>query len=183
VLEDGGDASLKEGKIHQANATEVRLRFAISNDLAECTNNLLRTGSKGHDGLVLNGDGEIVQSKTCQVTSVSTFLGQALSKRSEDIVFSAADHGDAVLLVAYITQFVDALGGGGALFSLGVEHGFDKCRNIIKSRWLGRSALWGSLLLVLGSGLLGLGSLGVFLRGLGLLFFLLLTSERNPVDN
>ena len=57
--------------------------------------------------------------------------------------------------MANITQFVNTLSGGGALLSLGVEHGVDKIRDVIESRRLGRGAL--SLLL---DG--GFGNLSVF---------------------
>ena len=82
------------------------------------------------------------------MASISTFLSQTLGQRSQYIVLSTADHRDTVLLVAYITQFVNTLRGGGALLALGVEHGVDKIRNVIESGGLGRS----SLLLLLDGG-------------------------------
>lgn len=85
------------------------------------------------------------------MTSISTFLGQTLSQRSQNVVLSTADHWDTVLLVAYITQFVNTLSGSGALLALGVEHGIDKIRNVLESRGLG-----GSTLLLLLDGGLGL---------------------------
>jgi hypothetical protein len=141
MLQDGGDASLKEGKVHQADAAQVRFLLILGNNLAKSSDDLLGSGSKSHDTLVLGRDGKVVQGKASKVATVSTFLGQALSKGRKDIILSTADHGDTVLLVTDIAQFVDALGGGGALLSLGVEHGLEKLRDIIKSRGLRRGTL------------------------------------------
>ena len=79
-------------------------------------------------------DRKIVQRKASQVTAISTLLSQALSERSQNIVFSTAYHGNTVLLVSDIAQFVDSFCGGRAFFALRVEHLFHKVGNVIE-RW------------------------------------------------
>jgi hypothetical protein len=141
MLHDGGDAGLEERKVHETDAAEVRLLLVFSDNLAQSSNDFFGRGSKGHDSLVLSGDGKVVQSEASKVASVSALLGQALGKRSKDIPLSAADHGNTVLLVSNVTELIDALGGGGTLFSLLAQHGLKKLRNVIKSRGLGRGCL------------------------------------------
>jgi hypothetical protein len=80
------------------------------------------------------------------MATVSTLLRQTLGERSKYIPLSTAYHGHTVLLVSNITKFVNTLGGGGTLFSLLVQHGINKLRNVVKSRGFGRDGLGGSLL-------------------------------------
>ena len=141
MLQNAGDASLQERQVHETDAAEVRFLLVLSNDFAKPTNDILGSGSETHDTLVFGGDGQVVQGEACQVTSITGFLGEALSEGCEHVVLSAADHGDTVLLVSDIAQFVDSLGGGGALFSLRVEHGLDQLWNVVKGWGLGRGAL------------------------------------------
>ena len=141
MLENGGDASLQEGKVHETDAAQVRLLLVFCDDLAETSDDVLRGRAESHDTLVLRGDRQVVQGKAGQVTAISTLLGEALGQGSQYIVLSTADHRDTVLLVSDIAQFVDVLGGGGTLFTLGVQHGVDQVRDVVKCRGLGRGAL------------------------------------------
>jgi len=141
VLQDGSDAGLQKRKIHETDAAQVGFLLVLSDDFAKSSDNILRRGSKSHDTLVLRRDRKVIECKASKVASISALLSQTLSQRSQYVVLSTADHRDTVLLVAYITQFVNTLSGGGALLSLGVEHGVDKIRNVIESRGLGRSSL------------------------------------------
>ena len=145
VLHNGGDAGLEERKVHEADAAKVRFLLVLGDNLGQSSNNIVRSGSKSHNTLVFRGDGKVVQSEASKMATVSALLGQALGKRRKDIPLSTADHGHTVLLVSNITKFVNALGGGGTLFSLLVQHGIDELRNVIKSRGLGRGSLGGSL--------------------------------------
>jgi len=146
MLQDGGDASLEEGKVHEANAAQVRFLLIFSDNLAKSSDDILRGGSKSHDALVFGRDRKVVEGKAGKVASISAFLGQALGERSQHVVFSTADHRDTVLLVADIAEFVDTLGCGRTLFSLRVEHLVNQLRDIIESRRLSRSRLHGGLL-------------------------------------
>jgi hypothetical protein len=141
MLHDGGDAGLEKRKVHETDVAEVRLLLVFSDNLAQSSNDIFGRGSKGHNSLVLRWDGKVVQSETSQVASVSALLGQALGKRSKDIPLSAADHGNTVLLVFNVTELIDVLGSGGTLFSLLVQHGLNKLRNVINSRGLSRGCL------------------------------------------
>ena len=132
VLQDSGDAGFQEGKVHQANAAQVRLLLVFGNDLAKSSNDILGGRSKRHDTLVLGRDGQVVQGQASQMTAIATLLCEALGQGSQDVVLSGADHGDTVLLVADIAKLVDSLGCGGALFSLGVEHLLDQFGNVIE---------------------------------------------------
>ena len=148
MLQNGGDACFEEGKVHKTDATQVRLLLIFGDNLAKSSDNFLGGWSKGHDTLVLGGDRKVVKSKTGKVTTISTFLCQALCEGCENVVLSTADHRDTVLLMTNITQFVNALGSGGALFSLGTEHSFDEIGDVIKRRGLGGGTLCGWCLLV-----------------------------------
>mmetsp|Transcript_15014 Transcript_15014/g.42411 ORF Transcript_15014/g.42411 Transcript_15014/m.42411 type:complete len:609 (-) Transcript_15014:121-1947(-) len=171
MLQDGGDAGLQEGQVHQADAAQVGFLLVLGDDLAESSDHLLGGWPERHDALVLGRDGQVVQREAGKVASVSGFLGQALGERGEDVVLSGTHHGDTVLLVADVAKLVDLLGGGGALLALGAEHGVDEVRDVIERRWLVGGALGGWGLFLLWSGLL----LGLWLR-LGLVL-LLLASE------
>ena len=131
VLEHGGNAGLKEGKIHQANAAEVGFLLVLGNNLAESTNNSGTAGSEGHNALVLSWDGKVVQGETGKVASISTLLGEAVCEGGEHIKVSGANHGNTILFVANITELVDALGGISSLLSLFFGHGGEEVRNII----------------------------------------------------
>jgi hypothetical protein len=139
VEQDASDASLQEGKVHEADAAQVRLMLVLGHDLTESSNYSLRSRSKSHDLLVLRRDGEIVQGKISKVTYISVLMMQALGERSQYIVLSTADHGNTVLLMTDIAKLVNALGGGGDMQHVGAEHSLDKLGDIIETRGLGGS--------------------------------------------
>ena len=145
MLQNGGDASFEERKVHQADATQVRFLLVLGNDLAESTDDFFRGRTKGHDTLVLGWDGKIVEGKAGQVASITTLLSQALCKGSKNIVLSTANHWDTVLFVPNIAELVDSLGSSGTLFALGVEHRLDELGDVIEGGRLSRSAFWSSL--------------------------------------
>jgi hypothetical protein len=145
MLQDGGDASFKEGKVHEADAAQVRFLLVLGDDLAESSDDILGSGSKGHNTLVFSGDRKVVQGKASKVTSITTLLSQAFGKGSENIVLSTAHHRNTVLLVADVAKLVDTLCGGSALFTLAGQHSLDQLRNVIKGWGLRRSTLWGNL--------------------------------------
>jgi hypothetical protein len=124
VLKHGGDTGLEEGEVHETDAAKVGLLLIFGNNFAKPSDDGTGRRSEGHNSLVLGGDGEVVKGKAGEMATVTRFLGEALGEGCEDVILSGADHGDAVLLVSYITEFVDAFGGGGTLFSLLVHHGF-----------------------------------------------------------
>mmetsp|Transcript_6612 Transcript_6612/g.12001 ORF Transcript_6612/g.12001 Transcript_6612/m.12001 type:complete len:580 (+) Transcript_6612:191-1930(+) len=179
VLQDGCDTSFEEGKVHEADAAQVGFLFVFGDDFAQSSNDFLGCGSKSHDALVFSGDGKVIQGEASKVSSVSAFLCQTLSKRSQNVVLSAADHGDTILLVTNITQFVNALCGGGTLFSLGVEHSFNEVGDVLKSGRLGGGTL--GRLFFLGSR--SFVSSRLSCSGGGLLgVFLFLATKRNHFD-
>jgi hypothetical protein len=138
-LEHGGDTGLEEGEVHKTDAAEVGFLLVFGNDFAEPSDDGTGRRSKGHNSLVLGGDGEVVESEAGEVTAIARFLGEALGEGCEDVVFSGADHWDAVLFVSDIAEFVDAFGGGGTLFSLFVHHGLEQLGDVFH---LGRFG-WG----------------------------------------
>ena len=142
MLKHGGDTGFEEGKVHETDAAEVGFLLVFGDHFAEASDDGTGGRSKGHNSLVLSGDGEVIESKTGEVTAIARLLGEALSEGGENVVLSGADHGDTVLFVSYIAEFVDAFGGCSTLFSLFVHHGLEQLGNVFHLRRLG----WGSSL-------------------------------------
>jgi hypothetical protein len=150
VLEDGDDAGLEEGKIHQTDATEVRLLLILCDNFAETANDFLCSGSESHYALILGGDGKVIQCETSQMTSITRLLGEAFGKGCENVPFTRAYHRYTVLLVAYIAKLVDSLNSSCGLFAFLLLNSLEEFRDIIEMRRLcalftfrhGRFDLW-----------------------------------------
>ena len=150
---------------HEANAAQVSLWLVLNYDVAKCTNDFLGIRTKGHHTLILCWNREVVQCEASHLTAITMFFHQA-PRRNEDIVFSTAHHGDSIMLMTNITQFVVALGSSETFLFFDA---LNQLRDVIKSGRLGRCILWSSRLLLLmgGCGNHGLGcGLGIFFVGL-----------------
>ena len=141
--EHGGDAGLKEGEVHEADAAEVELLLVLGDDLAEAPDDGLGGGAQGHGALVLRGDGEVVERQAGQVAAVTALLGEAAGQGGEDAVLAGAGHGDAILLVADVAELVEVLGGGGGLLALLPRYDLQQAGDVLHLRGAGREGRLG----------------------------------------
>ena len=77
------------------------------------------------------------------MSPIATFLREALRKGSQDVPFATADHGDAVLFMSDVAEFIDAFCGGSAFFPGFVSHGDQEVGDVLEcggfgGRWFGR---------------------------------------------